>query len=69
MVVSGGQEKDVNTLSLPTQGEETIKSEYPPSIDFKDEEEPQLEKEAGEETSKSTSKVSGWMFPLFAHAV
>ncbi|XP_016299860.1 microtubule-associated tumor suppressor 1-like [Sinocyclocheilus anshuiensis] len=57
MVVSGGQEKDVNTLSLPTQGEETMKSEYPPSIDFKDEEEPQLEKEAGEETSKSTSKT------------
>ncbi len=52
MVVSGSQEKDVNTLSLPTQGEETKKSEYPPSIDFKDEEEPQLEKEAGEETSK-----------------
>ncbi|KAF4118922.1 microtubule-associated tumor suppressor 1 homolog [Onychostoma macrolepis] len=57
MVVSGGQEKDVNTLSLPMQGEETMKSEYPPSTDFKDEEEPQLEKEAGEETSKSTSKT------------
>ncbi|XP_059409772.1 microtubule-associated tumor suppressor 1 homolog [Carassius carassius] len=57
MVVSGGQEKDVNTLSLPMQGEETMKSEYPPSIDFKDEEELQLENKAGEETSKSTSKT------------
>uniref|UniRef100_A0A9R1SJ34 Microtubule associated tumor suppressor 1b n=2 Tax=Cyprinus carpio TaxID=7962 RepID=A0A9R1SJ34_CYPCA len=57
MVGSGGQEKVLNTLSLPMQGEETMKSEYPPSIDFKDEEEPQLEKESGEETSKSTSKT------------
>uniref|UniRef100_A0A671QXV2 Microtubule-associated tumor suppressor 1 homolog n=1 Tax=Sinocyclocheilus anshuiensis TaxID=1608454 RepID=A0A671QXV2_9TELE len=57
MVVNGSQEKDVNTLSLPTQGEETMKSECPPSADFKDEGEPQLEKKAGEETSKSTSKT------------
>lgn len=56
---NGGQEKDVNTLSLPTQGEETaMKSECPPSTDFKDEGEPQLDKEAGEETFKSISKVS-----------
>lgn len=57
---NGGPEKDVNTLSLPTQGEETaMKSEcLPPSIDFKVEGEPQLDKEAGEETSKSNSKVS-----------
>ncbi|XP_052402118.1 microtubule-associated tumor suppressor 1 homolog [Carassius gibelio] len=57
MVVSVGQEKDVNTLSLPMQGKETMKSEYPPSIDFKDEEELQLENEAGKETSKSTRKT------------
>ncbi|XP_059407983.1 microtubule-associated tumor suppressor 1 homolog isoform X2 [Carassius carassius] len=56
MVNNGSQEKEVNTLSLPTQGEETMKSESPPSIDFK-EGEPQLEKEAGEESSKSTSKT------------
>ncbi|XP_052426235.1 microtubule-associated tumor suppressor 1 homolog [Carassius gibelio] len=55
MVDNGSQEKDVNTLSLPTQGEETMKSECPPSIDFKGE--LQLEKEAGEENSKSTSKT------------
>lgn len=58
VLVSGGQEKDVNTLSFLMQGEETMKSEYPLSTDFKDEEEPQLEKETGEENSKSTSKVS-----------
>uniref|UniRef100_A0A8C1LXY8 Microtubule associated tumor suppressor 1b n=1 Tax=Cyprinus carpio TaxID=7962 RepID=A0A8C1LXY8_CYPCA len=57
MVDHGSQEKDVNTLSLPTQGEETMKSECPPSADCKDEGEPQLEKEAEEETSKSTSKT------------
>lgn len=56
---NGGQEKDVNTLSLPTQEEETtMKSECPSSTDLKNEGEPQLEKEAGEETSKSNSKVS-----------
>ncbi|RXN25497.1 microtubule-associated tumor suppressor 1 isoform X1 [Labeo rohita] len=57
VLVSGGQEKDVNTLSFLMQGEETMKSEYPLSTDFKDEEEPQLEKETGEENSKSTSKT------------
>ncbi|KTG47407.1 hypothetical protein cypCar_00010213, partial [Cyprinus carpio] len=62
MVDHGSQEKDVNTLSLPTQGEETMKSECPPSADCKDEGEPQLEKEAEEETSKSTSKS---YFPSF----
>lgn len=54
---SGGQEKDVNTLSLPTQGEETTS--------FKDEGEPQLDKDAGEETFKSNSKVSGSVVILF----
>ncbi|XP_067259870.1 microtubule-associated tumor suppressor 1 homolog [Chanodichthys erythropterus] len=55
---NGGQEKDVNTLSLPTQGEETaMKSQCPPSTDFKDEGELQLDKEAGEETFKSNSKT------------
>ncbi|KAL0204662.1 hypothetical protein M9458_002680 [Cirrhinus mrigala] len=57
-LVSGGQEKDVNTLSFPTQEEEIIKSEYPLSTDFKGEEESQLVKETEEENSKSTSKVS-----------
>lgn len=55
---NGGQEKDVNTLSLPTQEEETaMKSECPSSTDLKNEGEPQLEKEAGEETFKSNSKT------------
>lgn len=63
---NGGQEKDVNTLSLPTQEEETaMKSECPSSTDLKNEGEPQLEKEAGEETSKSNSKVSDSVVLLF----
>ncbi|XP_067298014.1 microtubule-associated tumor suppressor 1 homolog isoform X2 [Pseudorasbora parva] len=53
-----GQEKDVNTLSLPIQGEETeMKSECPLLTDFKDEGEPQLEKKEGGETSKGNSKT------------
>ncbi|XP_077061137.1 uncharacterized protein mtus1b [Siphateles boraxobius] len=54
---NGGQEKDVNTLSLPTQEETAMKSECPSSTDFKNEGEPQLEEEAGEETFKSNSKT------------
>ncbi|KAL1282580.1 hypothetical protein QQF64_001383, partial [Cirrhinus molitorella] len=58
-MVSGGQEKDVNTLSLPTQGEEAMKTEYPPSADFKDEGESQIEKEAEEQTSETVSSKLG----------
>jgi len=56
---NGSLEKDVNTLYLLTQEEETaMKSESPSSTAFNNEGQPQLEKEAGEETSKSNSKVS-----------
>ncbi|XP_073698294.1 uncharacterized protein mtus1b [Garra rufa] len=61
--VGSGQEKDVNTLSLPTQGEDAMKTEYPPSTDFKDEEESQIEKAEGEETSKSVKTVSSKLGP------
>ncbi|KAG1949007.1 microtubule-associated tumor suppressor [Pimephales promelas] len=55
---NGSLEKDVNTLYLLTQEEETaMKSESPSSTAFNNEGQPQLEKEAGEETSKSNSKT------------
>ncbi|XP_051993706.1 microtubule-associated tumor suppressor 1 homolog [Xyrauchen texanus] len=59
VVNNGNQGKGVITLSLPTQGEETIiKAESPPSTtNLRDEEKSQFMKEREQETSKGTSKT------------
>lgn len=60
VVSSGDGENDANTLSLPTQGREaTMKSESASSTDFKDEGEPQLEKETSKSPSKTVSSNLG----------